>query len=202
MEAGKNPFGPDMQKYWDCRYVLFKKFDNGIQVDKEGLYFCKSEDISLKIGQSMRGYIILDAFCGIGGSTIGLARSGKTVIAVDNCLSRLKMAKHNSMIYCVDSHIEFVHGDALAEIRSRKYDGIYLDPPWGGPGYDSCQRFSLSAINPDGNILMREALRYTDNIAITLPSNFDLWELSQFKKDFRCVYHMNDNKILYLTVFY
>ncbi|KAL9184346.1 hypothetical protein ACHAXT_002432 [Thalassiosira profunda] len=71
--------------------------------------------------------VILDPFCGCGGNSIAFARLNNTtkedggeasprvkVIAVDNSLSRLKMAAHNASIYGIDpKDIVFVHADAV-----------------------------------------------------------------------------------------
>ena len=32
------PFGEKLQKYWDKRYQLFSKFDEGIQIDEQALF--------------------------------------------------------------------------------------------------------------------------------------------------------------------
>lgn len=79
---------------------------------------------------NVRDIVIIDAFCGCGGNSIAFARlnnerktqddgeqSGPSrvkVIAVDNSLSRLKMAANNAMIYGIDKKdIIFVHADAV-----------------------------------------------------------------------------------------
>ncbi len=196
------PFGQHLQKYWALRYHLFSKFDDGIQVDEEGLYSAKPELSALSIGKMLGGNIVLDAFCGVGGSAIGLARAGKRVIAVDTNRERLGMAKHNATIYGVESQIEFANDDALSAISSFTFDAIYLDPPWGGPDYYKRPRFPLAGFDPNGDELLRAALSHTNDIAITAPPNFDLWEISRFRKDFCAVYDWIDGKAIYLTVFF
>jgi hypothetical protein len=32
------PFGEHLQKYWNKRYLYFSRFDDGIEIDAEGLY--------------------------------------------------------------------------------------------------------------------------------------------------------------------
>ena len=76
--------------------------------------------------------VILDPFCGCGGNSIAFARLNNNmtqedygeaaprvkVIAVDNSLSRLKMAAHNARVYGIDPQdIVFVHADAVEALR-------------------------------------------------------------------------------------
>jgi trimethylguanosine synthase len=82
-----------------------------------------------------RSIVILDLFCGCGGNSIAFARLNEKkqedkqspkvkVIAVDNNLSRLKMAANNAAIYGIDENdIIFVHADA-AEVLSQYNTGV------------------------------------------------------------------------------
>lgn len=202
MNRNSCPFGPHLQSYWDRRYQLFSRFDEGVQLDEEGLYSAKPEASALSIGRMIEGRRILDAFCGVGASAIGLARAGKKVIASDINRERLEMARHNAGIYGVGDRIEFVHGDAVRAMDTLQYDAIYLDPPWGGIDYDRRERFPLSGLAPDGEKLLRAALSHTGNVSITVPPNFDLWEISRFRNDFYTVYDWMNDEAIYLTVFF
>lgn len=70
------------------------------------------------------------------------------VIAIDNDLTRLKLARHNAMQYGVADRIEFICADYIqfAEAYARRLDGdrgagrsrhgdeidvVFLSPPWG-----------------------------------------------------------------------
>eukprot|EP00984_Skeletonema_dohrnii_P020046 scaffold9692_cov117-Skeletonema_dohrnii-CCMP3373.AAC.5 len=77
--------------------------------------------------------VIIDAFCGCGGNSIAFARLNKNkdvagsntrvkVIAVDNNLSRLKMAANNASIYGISKEdIVLVHADAVEVVNA--YEG-------------------------------------------------------------------------------
>jgi len=81
---------------------------------------------------------ILDVFCGCGGNSIAFARLNAEkkegrylprvkVIAVDNNLSRLKMAANNAAIYKIDKdNIVFIHADAV-EVLNCYNKGILVD---------------------------------------------------------------------------
>lgn len=79
---------------------------------------------------SKKEIVIIDAFCGCGGNSIAFARLNNNkdvtrsntrvkVIAVDNNLSRLKMAANNASIYgiCTDD-IVLVHADAVEVVNA------------------------------------------------------------------------------------
>lgn len=71
------PFRPDLQRYWDLRYELFSRFDEGIELDREGLYSATAEADALDMADRVPGKRVLDAFGGVGGNAIGFARRAK-----------------------------------------------------------------------------------------------------------------------------
>ncbi len=75
--GNKCSFGPKAQKYWDRRYDLFSRFDDGIQVDEAGLYSVTPEKIALEQAKKMNCKTIVDGFCGVGGNAIAFALMGK-----------------------------------------------------------------------------------------------------------------------------
>ena len=93
------------------------KKDNGVQNNKDS---CDKH------------IVIIDLFCGCGGNSIAFARMNNNnasepvwngasptdrsvkVVAIDNNLSRLKMAANNASVYGIESkNIVFVHADAI-----------------------------------------------------------------------------------------
>lgn len=92
-------------------------------------------------GANNHDIVIVDVFCGCGGNSIAFARMNSAdtgsndvpipltkvkVIAVDNDLSRLKMAANNAKVYGISSEdITFVHADAVDVIRRYK-EGVNL----------------------------------------------------------------------------
>lgn len=102
-----NPYDPQTQvsdKYWAQRKRLFRKFDGGIRLDREGWYSVTPECIAHHVAErviaavlpkqeeggeeeqerddavtnveckTQTGVVILDAFCGCGGNTIAFAK--------------------------------------------------------------------------------------------------------------------------------
>lgn len=103
----------------------------GTRLDEEGRISLTPEALALEIGQRVAGRRVLDAGCGAGGNTIGFARAGCRVVAVEQDADRLGMARHNARIYGFASGIAFVRGDAVAEARALAADVLFVDPPWG-----------------------------------------------------------------------
>ncbi len=196
------PFGQDVQNYWDMRFDLFSRFDCGIEVDREGLYSTKPEVLALDIGSMLRGAVVLDAFCGAGGSAIGLARAGKTVIAVDTSQRRLEMAQKNARIYDVFDRITFIHGDARDALREQSYDAVHFDPPWGGPDYIRKAFFRFGDFSPPAEELLSLAFKKTAAVAIIIPTNFDFRELGEVGRDFSVRRGVLGGRHLFSSIFF
>jgi trimethylguanosine synthase len=81
--------------------------------------------------------VIVDAFAGVGGNAIALARSGRweRVFAIEKDPKTLKCAKHNAEIYGVSSKIFWLQGDcfeAINRFAGNKNVVVFASPPWGG----------------------------------------------------------------------
>lgn len=81
--------------------------------------------------------MIIDAFAGVGGNAIALARSGRweRVFAIEKDPKTLKCAKHNAEIYGVSNKIFWLAGDcfeAISRFAGQKNTVIFASPPWGG----------------------------------------------------------------------
>jgi len=118
-------------KYWAQRRRLFRRFDEGIQLDAEGWYSVTPEAVAdhvasrfaealnqlvlcpntnargSRVGQKQKpkATVILDAFCGCGGNAIAFAKLPASVVSLIVCVdvdrSKLRMAAHNASIYCI-----------------------------------------------------------------------------------------------------
>lgn len=182
-----NPFGPEVQKYWDRRYDLFSRFDYGIQVNKSALFSIKPELHAIDIASRFVGNEVIDGFCGVGGVSIALARFGKKVTAIDIDEEALMMAKENSRIYGCESNIEFIHEDFFQYVKSiNKGVSMYIDPPWGGPDYYLKKEFRLHDFSPSGAEIIDACLPVARFLAFTVPANFVVDEIKSLGLDFVC----------------
>ncbi|XP_032078913.1 trimethylguanosine synthase [Thamnophis elegans] len=170
---------PELAKYWAQRYRLFSRFDEGIQLDREGWFSVTPEKIAQHIADRVRlsfdSDIIVDAFCGVGGNAIQFALAAKRVIAVDIDPVKIQLAHNNAMVYGVADQIEFICGDFMKLASSLKADVVFLSPPWGGPEYAVAEIFDIQTmISPDGFEIFNLSQKITNNIVYFLPRNADV----------------------------
>ncbi len=104
---------------------------NGVRLDTEGRYSLTPETLALRLGQEAHTVTVIDAGCGAGGNSIGFARAGSKVWAIEQDAARLAMARHNAERYGVAERITFLHGDALALVPQLDAELLFVDPPWG-----------------------------------------------------------------------
>ncbi len=194
------PFGPELQKYWDKRHEYFNRFDDGIQIDKEGLYSVTPEKIAQDIALRFRGAFVLDGFAGTGSNAIAFAQHAKRVVSVELDAERLQIAKHNAVVYGVSKRIDFIHGDIMNVMSSIDADAAFLDPPWGGPSYAQQDSFLLEHFNPHGNELLQASFNAIPAVALKVPRNFRTEELLGLDRRFSISKEEMDNKHVFSTV--
>ncbi|MGD9545417.1 MAG: methyltransferase domain-containing protein [Methylocystis sp.] len=202
MIRSKSPFGDHTQKYWDRRYDLFAKWDEGVETDAVGLFSVKPERFALEIGKLLEGDVILDAFCGIGGSAIGFARCGKRVIALDIDRDRLSMARRNAEIYGVSERIAFIHDDVTQAYPRLAFDAVHIDPPWGGPDYAKKERFGWEDFSPNPLPLVRRAISAGVAVAVGLPANFSKDALGELPAETVLRESRDATRVLFKTAYY
>ena len=206
MTQSLSPFGESTQKYWDKRHRYFSKWDDGIQTDAQGLYSVKPEKFALEIAQTLPGTIVLDAFCGIGGSAIGFALCGKRVVSVDIDESRLRMAAHNAALYGVADKIDFMQGDIATLydplFDTLHFDALHIDPPWGGPDYYKKEVFGWADFAPDPLPLIHKAVQAKINVAVGLPVNFDAAALDKVACKAQVTDAHDGTKLLFRTAYF
>lgn len=72
----------------------------------------------------------MDAFAGVGGSTIKLATCSKVVIANDWNPRRLECILNNAKVYEVDKCVELSENDFL-KIQRKGIEVVFIQPPVG-----------------------------------------------------------------------
>jgi trimethylguanosine synthase len=198
MESSACPFGSEYQHYWDRLSPLEQR----MKIDLEGLYSMAQQSIMDQITPLIPGKTAIDAFSGIGGSAIGLARAGKKVVSIDSNAERIEMAKFNAKLFKVEPLIDFRIGDSLKILPTLGADSIFLDPPWGGPGYSKQSKFLLEHFAPHGKTLLTISLDRAACVVIRLPKNFELTELEQFGRKWRLEENFLSGKLMHYTAFF
>ncbi len=186
-----------LQKYLDRLSPLEQK----MQFDDEGLYSLTPQEVGETIAKRISGKLVIDAFCGVGGIAIALARAGKKVIAVDLNLRRLAMARYNAELFGVEGQIEFRNQDFL-RMGERPADAVFLDPPWGGPDYSKLEKFWLSNFSPGGKFVLEKAFAVAREVAFNLPKNFEISELDRFGRSYTLEENYLKEKLIHRTAYF
>ena len=186
----------DLQKYWLQRYSLFKLYDQGIRLDRECWYSVTPEIIArhhaARFASTVLGpnCIVVDAFAGVGGNAIQLARVCKKVIAIELDPHRVELLKHNALVYGVADRIESVVGDFFKVVDDiKKADLVFFSPPWGGPRYSRKTSYDAE-ITEDANFGISNLLNIAfkkmgcSGVALYLPRNTRLHQLGEVAEKF------------------
>ena len=191
VEFSKTSFRSDIKKkpvnvplkYWNQRYSIFSRFDEGVQLDDGSWYSVTHECIAKVIADKLAGYRVMDGFAGAGGNIIQFARNSET-IAVEIDEERLVMLKANAEIYQVLDNIKFLHGDFLEIAKNEApIDVIFMSPPWGGPDYVKSKKYDIfTMITPDIIKIMETCNEITKNIVLYLPRTAHPAQIAQLFK--------------------
>ena len=80
VSPSKSQLPQSLRKYYNQRYTLFSRWDQGIQYDEEGLFSVTPEALALHTAIRCSCDVVIDAFAGIGGNSIQLARTCRRVV--------------------------------------------------------------------------------------------------------------------------
>lgn len=205
-------------KYYNQRYRLFSKFDEGIELDEQAWYSVTPEVIAEHIANRVTQQLsvsplIVDGFCGAGGNTIQFAlalnkhHSSPFLIGIDIDAKKIKLAKKNAKVYGVDHLIEFIVGDYFKLSPKLKPDCVFLSPPWGGPDYLNMEVYNIQHIQPLGG---KELVHFTftnvcKNVILCLPRNINPYHIVELTKKYDQVeveYNSINGKLKTITCYF
>lgn len=209
---------PEGIKYFNQRYRLFSRYDEGIELDHEAWYSVTPEAIAKHIANKTaellpHGAVILDGFCGAGGNTIQFALSLKErqlspyIFAIDIDPKKIEIARNNARVYGVDHLIEFILGDYFVISPLIHVDLVFLSPPWGGPGYINEGVYDIQSLKPLGG---KELISFTmknvsKNIVLCLPRNINPYQIVQLTEKYERVeieYNCMNRKVKTITCYF
>lgn len=213
-----------MKKYYNRRYLLFSRFDDGILLDNESWFSVTPEktakyiahEVFKKMG-SRRDLTILDAFCGSGGNTIQFCKYFDNIISCDIDFVKLQCAQNNCQIYKTEQNVRFVMQDFFSLHKTlnvgddRKgtniIDVIFLSPPWGGINYFQTKQADISEFPLDCFKIFLYCINILKcrNIVYFLPRNTNLEQILMMAgPGGKCKIEQNflDHKLVALTAYY
>jgi trimethylguanosine synthase len=198
-KAHENLYSNGIEKFYNMRYRLWSKFDEGIQMDETAYYSVTPEKIAIHIAQRIcekKNVLVIDAFSGVGGNAIQFASHHNCikVIGIEINQERIRMAQHNAIIYGVADKINFIAGDFLEwihilpfTIRSLlvKHPGlevvVFLAPPYGGVHATLEEEYNMDEMKPiDACTLVKLCVSYlSPNICFLLPKNITYKQIGE-----------------------
>ena len=118
-----------------------------LQMDRVGSYSVtdarsaeKTSDLIIKHLGVTRDVVrknvsVIDGCACIGGNTISFAKRFAHVEAVEFSAQRAGILRNNLQVLGLGSAVKVVNDDFIGLIPSLDFDVVFLDPPWGGEGY-------------------------------------------------------------------
>ncbi|RLV93373.1 Trimethylguanosine synthase [Spathaspora sp. JA1] len=194
----KTTLPPNLRKFWNRRYDLFSKFDEGIYMTTELWFSVTPESLARYTAELFNTLLpqaktCLDICCGGGGNTIQFAEHFDSVGAIDINPTNVYCTEHNAEIYGVRNKIwtlqadwneisqstDWIPQDLKVEPISKTFDFIYSSPPWGGTNYNR-DHFDLYTMEYFPIVqFLTQIKQFSENIALYLPRSSNLDQLSQ-----------------------
>ncbi len=117
---------------------------------------------------------VADLTCGLGGNLIPLAKRCRQAIAVDKLELNIVCARENAAASGVAAKIEFIAGDAFANIKA-DVDAFFLDPARDREGKSKTR--SIMNSEPALLEILPEIFKITHNVGVKISPAFDYQEL-------------------------
>ncbi|EOA89901.1 uncharacterized protein SETTUDRAFT_127397 [Exserohilum turcica Et28A] len=188
-------FPEHLKKYWFQRFKIWEKYDQGVWMTEDAWFGVTPEPIANKIAAHIaesapkEKTVIVDAFAGVGGNAIALARSGRweRVFAIEKDAQTLKCAKHNAEIYGVSNKIFWLNADcfdAVNRFAGQKNVVVFASPPWGGTEYGADNVFDLTKMEPYNlDKLYKSFTKISKEVVLYLPRTSDLNQIARYGHD-------------------
>ncbi len=134
------------------------------------------------------GSEFLDLFCGTGAMGIeALSRGAKSVTFNDADRNSLNLLRKNLKKLGVDEEYEIKNYDALIllEHAIKKYDIIFIDPPYKTDLGERAVALSINALKDDGVVILESETPFTgkvDGLAVVDERKYGRARLTFFKK--------------------
>lgn len=152
--------------------VIREKFGDDYIADERTFIMGIDQRFTTHFAERFIGLNVLETCTGAGFSTISLARTAKHVFTVEIDESTQKKAINNVEKAGLTSNVTFILGNIMEPETLRglpKINAVFIDPDWAVTGPDHEYRFQRSNTQPPADVVLRNMLNITDNVAIVLP---------------------------------
>ncbi len=177
--------------------------------DEDGLKVTNSPVVAKHVAERLRECVglvnILEVCCGIGSTTIELAKVFPKVFAVDINPKRIEFAKKNILSAGL-SNVEFFSEDIFEEnlfraLSSKKIDVVHTDVEWTTTGiYGQDHATDIEKTTPNTSKLFQYLQKgFTENICMRLPKSINREQLRNLANcEIEEVYKNGELKFIYV----
>ena len=165
--------------------AIREKFGDDYIADERTFIMGIDQRFTRHFAERFSGLNVLETCTGAGFTTISLARTAKHVITVEIDESIQKKAISNIKKAGLSAKVSFLLGSILETETIKKIpriDAVFIDPDWAVTGPDHIYRFQQSNTQPPADLVLKNMLKITDNVAIVLPPFISVKEFEGLPK--------------------
>lgn len=184
--------------------AIREKFGDDYIADERTFIMGIDQRFTTQIAERFVGLNVLETCTGAGFTTISLARTAKHVFTVEIDKSNQKKAINNIEKAGLSSKVTFIFGNILEpEIVKGlpAIDAVFIDPDWAVTGPDHEYRFQRSNTQPPADLILRNMLKITDNVAIILPPFINVEEFEDLPNHEREKLYIGESHELFCLFF-
>ena len=184
--------------------VIREKFGDDYIADERTFIMGIDQRFTKHFAERFIGLKVLETCTGAGFTTLSLARTAKHVFTVEIDEAIQKKAINNIEKAGLSSNVTFVLGSILeTEILKELplIDAAFIDPDWAVTGPDHEYRFQRSNTQPPADMVLRNMLKITDNVAIVLPPFINTKEFDGLPKHEREKLYLGESHELFCLYF-
>jgi hypothetical protein len=181
-----------------------KKFGDDYIADERTFVMGIDRRFTAHFAGRFKGLNVLETCTGAGFSTISLARTAKSVFAVEIDQSIQEQAIHNVEKAGLSIHVSFIHGNILDRDLLNNLppvDAAFIDPDWAVTGPEHIYRFIRSNTQPPADIVLSKIFKMTKNVAIVLPPFIDVREFKDLPEHEREKLYLGQSHELFCLYF-
>lgn len=184
--------------------AIKEKFGDDYMADKRTFITGIDQRFTKYFAMRFIGLNVLETCTGAGLTTLSLARTAKNVFTVEIDEANQKNAISNIEKAGLSSNLTFIHGsildpDILKDLPT--VDAVLIDPDWAVTEPDYEYRFQRSNTQPPADVVLRNMLKITDNVAINLPPFIQAQEFDGHPKHECEKLYLEENNELFCPYF-
>ncbi len=181
-----------------------EKFGDDYLADEYTFIMGIDQRFTKHFAERFNGLNVLETCTGAGFTTISLARTAKHVFTVEVDQSRQGKAIKNIQKAGLASNVSFISGSILESKLLNglpSVDAAFIDPDWAVTGPDHVYRLIQSNTQPPADIVLRNMLEMTENVAIVLPPLIAVREFDNLPKHEREKLYLGESHELFCLYF-